>query len=572
MKRTDIICDVLAAVGEFNGRRLWKRFTNSDCFGVRIAGPACPEPRRVDEPMLGVVLGNAGEEYGLSLFRGAGAAASFAALLDSRGPMDDVLNDMDMLGYTMEAFGRLLPEDQRRMRQVGRHPRYDEQAPHFLAKPPGCRARFPREVELRLLLLVLRAVVEADQKKLLQPARLGAKDGICVLAINGDAAAPQVAVTREHWKPTRRTAEPQPEGPRRIPVLSESLELRGLPRIDATWLVGLPTVPAGIQGDDRVMQVLLVVDEASEYVLQGQPVLGGDLQEAARIIIETFRGGGLDHRKGPPRRIVFSSRKVHDAVAPVLAPVGIECVYEPEIPRLARIVADLVAHFVHGPRLSGARTTAADITEVEVPAPDDLKGWKEADLQLARRFAEHFEFGKQLQSSRAVKRYFGDDDLESHFQEHKERAVVPAYTAWGILDYRPNKTSKTQAEKMLAEGLPQPEAILLRARMEACPSLYRVAGHDARAGTIELEDVLLGGTVTVHDQMMSENIENGLFFAARTFPVGRFHFVELAGPPLGPMMGQEAVGFLRKCGMEFTPEGLRQDAHMFGWLWKWVDQ
>ena len=460
MERADITRDILAAVGEFNGRWLWKRFTNSDCFGVRIAEPACPEPRRGEEPMLGVVLGNAGEEYGLSLFRGAGAAASFAALLDSHGPRDDVLNDMDMLGYTMEAFGRLLPEDQRRMRQAGQHPRYDEQVPHFLAKPPGCRARFPREAELRLLLLVLRAVVEADRKKLLQPARLGAKDGICVLAISGDAAAPQVAVTREHWWHAGGAAYPQPEGPRRIRVLSESLELRGLPRLDATWLVGLPTVPAGIQGDDRVMHVLLIVDEASEYVLQGQPVLGDNLQEAVNIIIETFRGGGLNRRKGLPRRIVFSSRKVHDAGAPVLEPVGIEYVYEPEIPLLGRIVADMVAHFVRGPRLSAGKAEAAD--SAEVPAPDDLKGWKAADLQLARRFAEYFEFGKQLHSSRVIKRYFGDDDLQSHLQDHKERAVVPAYTAWGILDYRASKNSKIHAEKMLAEGLPQPEAILLR--------------------------------------------------------------------------------------------------------------
>jgi len=37
-------------------------------------------------------------------------------------------------------------------------------------------------------------------------------------------------------------------------------------------------------------------------------------------------------------------------------------------------------------------------------------------------------------------------------------------------------------------------------------------------------------------------------------------------------MGLQAVEFLRKCGMEFTPEGLRQDAHMFGWLWQWMDQ
>ena len=78
MERKDIIRGVLDAAEQFNGRKLWKRFTNFDCFGVRIAGR--------DEPMLGVVLGDAGEEYGLSLFRGPQAAASFAALLDPERP------------------------------------------------------------------------------------------------------------------------------------------------------------------------------------------------------------------------------------------------------------------------------------------------------------------------------------------------------------------------------------------------------------------------------------------------------------------------------------------------------
>jgi hypothetical protein len=564
MERRDLIRDVLQAAGEFNSRKLWKRFTNSDCFGVRIAGE--------DELILGVVLGGAGEEYGLSLFRGPKAAASFAALLDSEGLVDDVVEDMDMLSFTMVAFGDLPPEDQSLMRKVGQHPCYDEKVPHFLAKPPACRARFPDESELSLLLLVLRGVVEADKKRLLQPARLGDEDGICILTLGGGAGTLQMFVTQEHWQPSASSVEPPLEGAKTIPLPPERLDLRGLPRLDATWLVGMPTVPAGIQGDDRSMQVLLVVDEASEYVIQGRPVLGGDLGEAMKIVGETFRGGGLGGQKGLPRKMVFSSRKLHDAMAPILEPAGVKCTYESTIPKLQRIVADLVAHVASGPPSFAEDMEAPGVLEAEVPAPDDLRGWKEADLRLARRFAEHFEFGEQLWSSRAVKRYFDDDNLESHLKEHKERAVVPAYTAWGILDYRPNKTSKTYAEKMLAKGLPEPEAILLRARMEACPTLYRVAGHDPKAGTIDLEDVLLGGTATVYDQMMSENIENNLFFAARVFPVGHFHFVELAGPPLGMGMGLEAVEFLRGCGMEFTPQGLRRDAHMFGWLWKWIDQ
>ena len=57
MERKDIIADVLEAARGFHSRKLWKRFTNYDCFGVRIAGQ--------DELMLGVVLGDAGEEYGV---------------------------------------------------------------------------------------------------------------------------------------------------------------------------------------------------------------------------------------------------------------------------------------------------------------------------------------------------------------------------------------------------------------------------------------------------------------------------------------------------------------------------
>lgn len=151
-----------------------------------------------------------------------------------------------------------------------------------------------------------------------------------------------------------------------------------------------------------------------------------------------------------------------------------------------------------------------------------------------------------------------------------QRGVIPAYTAWGILNYRASKNSQTHAEKMLRQDLPKSEAILLRARMDACPTLYRVDSHDPKAGTVDLEDVLLGGTVTVRDRLMSEDIENNLFLAARVFAVGSFHFVEPAGPLLGTMMGLEAVEFLQSCGMEFTPESLRRNAHMFGWLWRWA--
>jgi len=556
MEREDIIRSVVEAAGEFHSRRLWEWFTNFDCFAVRIADR--------NESMLGVVLGAGGDEYGLSLFRGPQAAASFAALVHPGSMGDDALEGLDMLGFDMEAFRDLPPENQALLLETGRYPRHDEQAPRFLAKPPGRRPRLPDESELTLLLMILRAVVDADKKKLLQPTTLDDADGICVLALSGEPTSPQVSMTREKWQPSR-TVEV-------ISLPSDMPELKGLSRLKATWLVSTPTLSAGVKGDDRAMQLLLIADDASEYILQAKPVFTGDLDGAIGAMMETFAEGGMGGRRGLPRKIVFSNRRLCDAMTAILEPLGVRCIFTSAIPKLRAIADEFLDQFNAQASPFADEIEEFSEEEVRVPASDDLAGWKAADQRLARRLAQCFQSSDRLRSSRAVKRYFGDDDLERYFKEHMQQAVVMAYTAWGILDYRPNKTSKTEAEKMLEEGLPAPEAILLQARMEAYPTLYRVAGHNPKAGTIDLEDVLLGGAVTVHDQLMSENIDNGVFLCARAVPAGRFHFIEPAGPPLGPAMGTEAVEFLRDRGMEFSPESLRRDAHKFGWLWRWSDQ
>jgi hypothetical protein len=562
MERKDVIRSVVQAAEEFNQRRLWTRFANIHCFGVRFSDPNAPQRGGSGEPMLGVVLGAGREEFGLSLFRGPQAAAALTSLFRTGGMGDDALQDLDLLGFSMDKFGNLPPEAQALLREAGLHPRYDEQTPSFLVKPPGQRPRVTEESELILLLRVLRAVVKADRKKQLQPATLDSKEGICVLTIGGDPAQPQVSVTREKWQ--------SPQAPRTIPLPSGGPDLRGLPILDETWLVGTPALAGGIQGDNRDTQLLLVAEEASEYLFEARPVFAGDVRDAMEAIVRIFRKGPQG-RKGMPHRIVFSNRKLHEAMAALLEPLGVECTFQSVIPKL-RQIADEFLNLMGSEAPPFAEEGEAETEgDTEVPAPDDLKGWKQVDQRLPQRFIDQVRSGGRFRSSRAVKRYFDDDDLEYYLQEHEKQAVAAAYTAWCILDYRPTKTSKTRAEEMLAAGLPEPEAILLRARMEAYPTLYRIAGHDPKAGTVDLEDVLLGGKVTVHDQLLSENIEDNVFFCARTFRAGQFHFLEPAGPPLGEAMGMEAAEFLQHSGMEFTPEGLRRDAHMFGWLWRWMD-
>jgi len=557
MDHKKLIDDLLKTVDQFNDRKLWKRFSGVDCVGVRL-------PDR-NESLLAVVMGGGGQECGVSLFRGPDAGATVRDLFDPAGSGDDAVPDADLLGFSMEPFGQIPLDGQEMLRQAGMHPRHDQPAPQFMVKPPGHQPRMPGDAELELLLRVLRGMVEADQKKLLKPATLDDECGICILTVDGAPDALQVALTRAPW--------PRPAESYRFPVASgKSAELRGLPRIAGTWLAGLLASPTGVEGDERMPRLLLVAeDETGERILQATLVMPDEFDQAIGGMVNIFRGRGANSEEGMPAEILFSSRKLCSAMQRIVGGEGVVCRYEPDLPVLHKIAEHIFGHMAQEPELNPVRS-GKPAKDAPIPAPDDLAGWKEADRELARRFNKSMEVEVILSSARAVKRYFGEDDIVRYFEEHRECGIIASYATWAVLHYRATKTGKTHAEKMLAMELPQAQAILLRARMDSHPTLYRVAKHDARAGTVTLEDALLGRTVTVHDRMMSENIDDGLFLAAQTFAAGNFHFLDPAGPPLGAGMGLEAAEFLRDEGVELTPEGLRRDAHKFGWLWDWSDQ
>ncbi len=555
MGRKNLIKNLLDAAYALDERKLWEQFTNFDCFGVRLAGQ--------DEPVLCSVMGDAGQEYGLALFRGPHAVVSLATLLDPEGPGDDVLEEMDTLQFSMEPFGDMAPPDQAIIRQAGLRPAEDDWVPLFVVKRPYHQGHPPNESEITLLLQVLRGILQADAEDLLYPTPLDNDKGICVLNISGTVDDVQVSAGQEKWE--------QAEEDTNIPFFHLDADLSGLPRLNATWLVGLPPVPATIEDDDRAMVVLLVFDETNESIVHGMPVFAGDIQKTVDTLVETFGGQNMIHIKGLPQEILFSSRKLCNAMTPILKPLNVRCRYKPEIPQIQAVAEHLFG------KIDDELSPFEDMSDVlgqetdQCPAPDDMVGWRQADGRLLQRFAQRFAKKNPLEALGPIERYFGDIDLEYYFENYREDGVMDAYTAWGILDYRSTKKGRTEAEKMLAQGLPGPEAVILQARMESYPSLYRIIDQNLETGAVELEDVLLGGTVTVQDPVIAEDYLNDMCIAARVFKAGHVHFVQQIGPVLDPEMEAEAIEFLQEANLEFTPEGLLRDAHWFGRLWAWMD-
>lgn len=206
-----------------------------------------------------------------------------------------------------------------------------------------------------------------------------------------------------------------------------------------------------------------------------------------------------------------------------------------------------------------------------MPAPDDLTGWKKVSSDAIRVCIESTHYMNRFTSDRAFVRFFDHDDFEGIIEGPEAQGIIPTYNTWLYYEYRPTAASHTIAEMVIPDA-PPAVATLLQARAQAYPSIYRVTSVDPKSGFIGLEDVLQGGTVTIHDKMLSGCAEVGFCIPMSVFPAGDFWLADMAGPALGPFQVGSAIDFLRENGMEFTPQGQKRDAHLFGWLWEWREE
>ncbi|MCC6579111.1 MAG: hypothetical protein IT440_01625 [Phycisphaeraceae bacterium] len=561
MPDREIVRDVCRAAMAFHDRKLWRRFTNFDCFALHIPGHR--------DPLLATVMGDAGEEFGLNLFRGPLAFDTYARLTIGYMPSSDLLESMDTMGFSVDRYCDLDNAAQAFIREAGIRPKRKELVPGFIVKRPNHKVRRPDEGELAIFLVALNAMVWAEDRGLLKATELDDENGICTIRVIDHQDDVEVTVTQEPALRGMDAAKP-------LVFAASDVNLSGIARTQARWIVGTPHVPIGVKNDDRSMLALLVVEEDSGMLLDAMPFFADETRTALDRLVEAFRSNGL------PSNVEFTNQQLHDALQDVLNHAGVKVSMNPANPIIDDILEEFLSNLEQDvPDLERfmAESPVDEIGEEDeteddgaAPAPDDLQGWKRADRHLIRRFADYLEYGTSPRTERAVKRYFNSADNEHYFEEYKASGLEMAYATWCVVDFRPTKTSQTQAEVFLSRGLPPAQEILLRARVAAYSSLHRVASRDPASGTVVLDDVLVGGSSTIHDQQLSEYIDNGVFLTGRVFPAGNFSFFESIGPSLHARLGMDAVTFLHDCKLPFTPDALRKEAHKLGWLWGWLDE
>lgn len=317
---------LIDAAYSFQQLRLWQQYDNEDGFAVNVPGEK--------HPLFGVILGAGGEEYGLSFMRGDRAFDWLLATLRGDGGFDRI-EEIGSIGFSMTPLAQLPPDIQK---QFGRT-RPGTAIPLFLAKAPHKRTRMINAEETNWMLHVLNGLLKAHQDGVLTPKSVLRCPDVLTLTITGEPVSPDVQATWETYD------ERPPARPNIDITLPE--DIKSLPVLPCRWLIGFPALPVAVEGDDRTVRAVVIADAASRMIIGISLLTGDKLVNGCNHVIETFESN-LTRTKGIPREIAFSSQRLFDFLSPAFEPLGVRCLYQPEIPMLDEIVADLQTRLMPG--------------------------------------------------------------------------------------------------------------------------------------------------------------------------------------------------------------------------------
>jgi len=343
-------------------------------------------------------------------------------------------------------------------------------------------------------------------------------------------------------------------------------------------------------------RLALVLDRASEQLLDGYVVMEPRAaHQAADRLIELFQGRVGRGLPGLPERVLCTSDDLGEVLAPVLGACDVALEAAPELAGILQQVARDFLDFADqghagagGPgderverggrrpekaRRKGAAAAGRDA----LPAPDDFAGWRAAMDRLIERCTQEVHVELRERPS-LLGSFFGDtaaaQELLGQTAGQQEQNALAAFIEWCWLDRRKGAgrsgPGETLAERQLRRGgLPAAERTLLEAMTAEPVSLYRV-GETEPGQWLEMEDLLRGGKVRLHDRSLSGCAVPGMALVARLFAVGSFHFDVCVGPPIAGWLIPHALAYLNEQGLKTTPAALARGAHHFGRLWLWV--
>jgi Protein of unknown function (DUF2384) len=533
---------VVAAAKRFQDWEPWREFNDQYLFAFEVPG----EPH----PVFGIVLGAAGQEFGLSLYRGERAVEQVHYVTtDPRPPMvaPMLLLSFDPIGAVSDEFLSLVKAAGVTERVI----------PTVVDIRPGGRGHPPTNQHLRLLAQILEAMLRAADAELLRPRKFDATVGGKVLTLVVDAENGKVRDV------TARFTDLAPLPLAAATTHSLPWPLPELDPIDAHRLVGFAPAPFGIAGAAQPPWVLCVLDPERDRIAGLEVVVPDapdDLDQAMQALASIL-AEPKDGPAGLPRRLTFVHRRLGEAMAEPLRERGVIVDILDEHPAATQFFARL-----------------RDMPAPDAPEPDRVPAAAAADrwLEHHRSLMARIDAKLTVQSLHARKpltAFFGDPDVLDDLDEVLEELGIDAaphrlaYRDWFVVAWRSKAKGSTRAEQLLAAPMPEAERRLLAARVAARTGLYRVVSR--RASLVLLSDVYSDFEIEVDDGALAAATSEGQALPARIGNADGYHFVVLLGPLLSPWQINAATAYLASSFGSFTSADLQRRPELLAALWQW---
>ena len=550
---------MIQACKELVEMRLWESYENLDFFVVETS---------LEDPVVVSIMGAGGEEYGISVFRGPDAFKQPIMITKEGKPATDKINT---IGFSMVYYRDMQYEEKKWLKSCNYRAKKSDWLPSVISKKPGEMMQMvEKDHDINLMLYIVRGIIKAQKDGKFCPAIKNSDSKIFAIEVSGDISEPDVEVTYKSFPGSEELLQ-MFRDEMVYDDLSALPDISRLPKLDQTWVVVPVYVTSKDIGNDNC--ILVIAEEESHYVLHAD-IIPMDIGQAMDVLFGVFIGDNTAESVGIPDKIIIAEKELFDAVRDIQQ-LGINVSYEKKHP-VAEDIRESIANDL--PSFAGKHfLNHLDIPDIDlsvVPADDDLQGWKLVQKVLTNKFINFWHDSDDLRKARSAKKFFGDSDWEYYIDEYDQMMALPTYVTWAALTYRRAENKPTYVEKLLAEALPESLRISLESLNDSYPSLYQIIETNGGAGYIVLKDLLLSKTITVHDQGLSETARQGWIAPFWVYPVGNFHFVDIAGPIFNALNSTEVIDKLLKLKLpaEPTVQWLRENAYIFGRLWALYDE
>lgn len=376
-------------------------------------------------------------------------------------------------------------------------------------------------------------------------------------------------------------------------------EFSGLPMHKEHWLVDVMELPPFF-GKAFSFNAILVVYDREKGPLGGNIVCGNKTLDAWNALREVFTGKsaglgelpGSSVKPGLPSMITFVDTELFEMANASIGSFGVECfceegnedltavlehsrnamrrIFSGDIPEeLQDEYDDFMSEAAEAVLGVDDEELLEDVIGSEIPAADDIDSWKTAEEFLVDMIIEASFEDEECDSDESLEKFFGDMDPDCIAYEYDEYQIDESYLTWLVFSYKESEQSGyTIVEQWLKDDkLHGALKQMITNLLQSPPSLYRIEKTSKRRNEVELEDILLGGSVAVTDSQAARYLKRGHIITLRIYRAGGYNFMASAGPMFDEEHRKVVVEYLSELNPEFTRKNLLENAYIFGRLW-----